>query len=124
MLLGLEGTTLWATPTAEAELTNLYRDETLEAKRLPIKACAWTACFRSEAGAAGKDTRGILRQHQFQKVELFKFPHPEKSYEEHEAIVRHAETILPKIGFHYAPLLFFTGALAFVCPKHSDSELC
>ena len=62
---------------------------------------AWTACFRSEAGAAGKDTRGILRQHQFQKVELFKFTHPDKSYEEHEALVRNAETILQKLGLHY-----------------------
>src|SRR6266852_4390636 len=67
----LEGTDLWMTPTAEVQLTNLFRDETLDAESLPIKVCAWTACFRSEAGAAGKDTRGIARQHQFQKVELF-----------------------------------------------------
>ncbi|HTR47427.1 MAG TPA: aminoacyl--tRNA ligase-related protein, partial [Verrucomicrobiae bacterium] len=67
----LEGTDLWLTPTAEVELTNLYRDQTIDADLLPIKVCAWTACFRAEAGAAGKDTRGIKRQHQFQKVELF-----------------------------------------------------
>src|SRR5271168_144331 len=78
----LEGTDLWLTTTAETELTNLYRDQTVEADALPIKVCAWTACFRSEAGAAGKDTRGIKRQHQFQKVEMFKFTRPETSYDE------------------------------------------
>ncbi len=87
----LEGTDLWLTPTAEVELTNLHRDETLDADSLPIKVCAWTACFRSEAGAAGKDTRGIKRQHQFQKVELFKFTRPEQSYDELEKLVRNAE---------------------------------
>ena len=75
----LEGTDLWMTPTAEVELTNLYREETLDADALPIRLCAWTACFRSEAGAAGKETRGIVRQHQFQKVELYKFTRPEQS---------------------------------------------
>ena len=77
----LEGTDLWLTPTAEVELTSLYREETLDADVLPIKLCAWTACFRSEAGAAGKDTRGLKRQHQFQKVEMFKFTRPEESYD-------------------------------------------
>src|SRR5207245_11206531 len=76
----LEGTDLWLTTTAETELTNLYRDETLDADALPIKVCAWTSCFRSEAGAAGKDTRGIKRQHQFQKIELLKLTQPENSY--------------------------------------------
>src|SRR5580693_5311490 len=80
----LEGTDLWLTTTAETELTNLYRDETVDADALPIQLCAWTSCFRSEAGAAGKDTRGIKRQHQFQKVELFKFTDPEHSYAELE----------------------------------------
>src|SRR5262252_40604 len=90
----LEGTDLWLTTTAETELTNLYRDETLDSSLLPIKVCAWTACFRSEAGAAGKDTRGIKRQHQFQKVELFKFTHPDNSYQELESLVSNAESIL------------------------------
>ena len=87
----LEGTDLWLTPTSEVELTSLYRDETLDADLLPIKLCAWTACFRSEAGAAGKDTRGLKRQHQFQKVEMFKFTRPEQSYEELESLVANAE---------------------------------
>ena len=77
-LFKLEGTDFWLTPTSEVELHNLYRDKTLTEDELPIHVTAWTACFRSEAGAAGKDTRGILRQHQFQKVELFKFTHPDK----------------------------------------------
>src|SRR3984893_17983545 len=84
-LFRIENTDFWLTPTSEVELHNLYRDETIAEEKLPIRVTAWTACFRSEAGAAGKDTRGILRQHQLQKVELFKFTHPEKSYEEHEA---------------------------------------
>src|SRR6201987_382597 len=75
----IENSDLWLSPTSETQLTSLYRDETLEAHALPIKVCAWTACFRSEAGAAGKDTRGIKRQHQFQKVEMFKFTRPEQS---------------------------------------------
>src|SRR6266851_7329828 len=83
----LEGTDLWLTPTAEVELTTIYRDETIDADLLPIKLCAWTACFRSEAGAAGKDTRGLKRQHQFQKVEMFKFTRPDQSYEELESLV-------------------------------------
>jgi len=80
---------------------------------------AWTACFRSEAGAAGKDTRGILRQHQFQKVELFKFTHPEKSYEEHEVFVRNAETILEKLGLHYRTILLCTGDMGFASAKRT-----
>ena len=97
-LFKVQDTDFWLTPTSEVELHNLHRDETLAEEKLPVYVTAWTACFRSEAGAAGKDTRGILRQHQFQKVELFKFTHPDKSYEEHEALVRNAETILQKLG--------------------------
>ena len=97
-LFRVEGTDFWLTPTSEVELHNLHRDETIAEEKLPIYVTAWTACFRSEAGAAGKDTRGILRQHQFQKVELFKFTHPEKSYEEHEKLLANAETILQKLG--------------------------
>src|SRR5881398_4002113 len=108
-LFKVQDTDFWLTPTSEVELHNLYRDETIPEEKLPIHVSAWTACFRSEAGAAGKDTRGILRQHQFQKVELFKFTHPEKSYEEHESLVRIAEVILQKLGLHYRSVLLSTG---------------
>jgi seryl-tRNA synthetase len=119
----LQGTDLWLTPTAEVELTSLYRDETLEADSLPIKVCAWTACFRSEAGAAGKDTRGILRQHQFQKVELFKFTRAEDSYEELESLVRDAEDILQRLGLHYRVVLLSTGDMGFASAKTYDLEV-
>ncbi len=122
-LFKVQDTDFWLTPTAEVELHNLYRDETLAEDRLPIFVTAWTACFRSEAGAAGKDTRGILRQHQFQKVELFKFTHPEKSYEEHEALVRNAETILQKLGLHYRTVLLCTGDMGFASAKTYDIEV-
>jgi seryl-tRNA synthetase len=122
-LFRVEGTDFWLTPTSEVELHNLHRDETLAEERLPIHVTAWTACFRSEAGAAGKDTRGILRQHQFQKVELFKFTHPEKSYEEHEALVRNAETILQKLGLHYRTMLLCTGDMGFASAKTYDLEV-
>lgn len=122
-LFKLEDTDFWLTPTSEVELHNLYRDATLTEDQLPIQVTAWTACFRSEAGAAGKDTRGILRQHQFQKVELFKFTHPEKSYEEHEALVRNAETILEKLGLHYRTVLLSTGDMGFASAKTYDLEV-
>src|SRR5207244_13069553 len=94
-LFKLEGHDLWLIHTAEVPVTNLFGDEVLEAERLPVKYCAWTACFRSEAGSYGKDTRGIIRQPQFQKVALVKFSLPEKSYEELEYLARDAETIPP-----------------------------
>ena len=119
----LEGTDLWLTPTAEVELTSLYRDETLDAERLPIKHCAWTACFRSEAGAAGKDTRGLKRQHQFQKVELFKFTRPEQSYGELESLVADAERVLQKLGLHYRVVLLCTGDMGFASTKTYDLEV-
>jgi seryl-tRNA synthetase len=122
-LFKVENTDFWLTPTSEVELHNLYRDETIPEEKLPILVTAWTACFRSEAGAAGKDTRGILRQHQFQKVELFKFTHPEKSYEEHEALVRNAETILQKLGLHYRTVLLCTGDMGFASSKTYDLEV-
>src|SRR5215471_13651406 len=122
-LFKLEGTDFWLTPTAEVELHNLYRDETIPEEKLPINVTAWTACFRSEAGAAGKDTRGILRQHQFQKVELFKFTHPEKSYEEHEALTKDAETILQKLGLHHRTVLLCTGDMGFASAKTYDIEV-
>jgi len=122
-LFKLENTDFWLTPTSEVELHNLYRDETVPEEKLPIHVTAWTACFRSEAGAAGKDTRGILRQHQFQKVELFKFTHPEKSYEEHESLTRNAEVILQKLGLHYRTVLLCTGDMGFASSKTYDIEV-
>jgi seryl-tRNA synthetase len=119
----LEGTDLWLTPTSEVELTSLYRDETLDADALPIKVCAWTACFRSEAGAAGKDTRGIKRQHQFQKVELFKFTRPEQSYDELETLVRNAEKCLERLGLHYRVMQLCTGDMGFASAKTYDIEV-
>jgi len=119
----LEGTDLWLTPTAEVELTNLYRDETIDADALPIRVCAWTACFRSEAGAAGKETRGITRQHQFQKVELFKFARPEQSYDELESLVRDAEKILQRLGLHYRVVQLCTGDMGFASAKTYDIEV-
>ena len=119
----LEGTDLWMTPTAEVQLTNLFRDETLDAESLPIKVCAWTACFRSEAGAAGKDTRGIARQHQFQKVELFKFSRPEESYRELESLVSDAEAILQRLGLHYRVVELSTADIGFAAAKTYDLEV-
>src|ERR1700728_235419 len=119
----LEGTDLWLTPTSEVELTNLHRDETLDGDALPIKVCAWTACFRSEAGAAGKDTRGIKRQHQFQKVELFKFTRPEQSYGELETLVRNAEQCLERLGLHYRVMQLCTGDMGFASAKTYDIEV-
>ena len=119
----LEGTDLWLTPTSEVELTSLYRDETIDADLLPIKVCAWTACFRAEAGAAGKDTRGIKRQHQFQKVELFKFTHPDRSYDELETLVRNAEKILERLGLHHRVMQLCTGDMGFASSKTYDIEV-
>jgi seryl-tRNA synthetase len=119
----LEGTDLWLTPTSEVELTSLHRDETLDGDTLPIKVCAWTACFRSEAGAAGKDTRGIKRQHQFQKVELFKFTRPEQSYDELEKLVRNAEKCLERLGLHYRVMQLCTGDMGFASAKTYDIEV-
>jgi seryl-tRNA synthetase len=119
----LEGTDLWLTPTSEVELTSLHREETLDADLLPIKLCAWTACFRSEAGAAGKDTRGLKRQHQFQKVEMFKFTRPEQSYDELESLVAGAELLLQKLGLHYRVMQLCTGDMGFASSKTYDIEV-
>ena len=119
----LEGTDLWLTPTSEVELTSLHRDQTLDADALPIKVCAWTACFRSEAGAAGRDTRGLKRQHQFQKVEMFKFTRPEQSYDELESLVSDAESLLQKLGLHYRVMLLCTGDMGFASSKTYDIEV-
>jgi len=122
-LFKLEGTDYWLIPTAEVPVTNLYRDEVLEAENLPLKHCAWTACFRSEAGSYGKDVRGIIRQHQFQKVELVKFVLPEKSYEELESLTRDAEMILQKLGLPYRVVVLCTGDMGFSSAKTYDIEV-
>jgi seryl-tRNA synthetase len=119
----IEGSDLWLTPTSEVELTSLYRDSTIDADSLPIKVCAWTACFRSEAGAAGKDTRGIKRQHQFQKVEMFKFARPDTSYDELESLVRNAEAILQRLGLHYRVMQLCTADMGFASAKTYDIEV-
>jgi len=114
---------LWLIPTAEVPVTNLYRDEVLDAARLPISLTAYTPCFRSEAGSYGKDVRGIIRQHQFQKVELVKFSRPEDSYEEHEKLTRNAETILQKLGLRYRTVALCTGDMGPSSAKTYDIEV-
>jgi seryl-tRNA synthetase len=114
---------LWLIPTAEVPVTNLYRDEILDAARLPISLTAYTPCFRSEAGSYGKDVRGIIRQHQFQKVELVKFARPESSYDEHEKLTRNAETVLQKLGLHYRVVTLCTGDMGPSSAKTYDIEV-
>ncbi len=114
---------LWLIPTAEVPVTNLYRDEVLDQSRLPISLTAYTPCFRSEAGSYGKDVRGIIRQHQFQKVELVKFAHPEHSYEEHEKLTRDAEEVLQKLGLHYRTMALCTGDMGAASAKTYDIEV-
>ena len=122
-LFKLENSDYWLIPTAEVPVTNLYRDEVLEASQLPIKYCAWTACFRSEAGSYGKDTRGLIRQHQFQKVELVKFALPEKSYEELESLTHDAEMVLQRLNLPYRVVALSTGDLGFSSAKTYDLEV-
>jgi len=114
---------LWLIPTAEVPVTNLYRDEVLDQSQLPISLTAYTPCFRSEAGSYGRDVRGIIRQHQFQKVELVKFAHPEKSYEEHEKLTHDAEEVLQKLGLHYRVVTLCTGDLGPSSAKTYDIEV-
>jgi seryl-tRNA synthetase len=114
---------LWLIPTAEVPVTNLYRDEVLDAARLPVSLTAYTPCFRSEAGSYGKDVRGIIRQHQFQKVELVKFARPETSYEELEKLTKHAETVLQKLGIHYRVMALCTGDMGASSAKTYDIEV-
>jgi len=114
---------LWLIPTAEVPVTNLYRDETLDGARLPISLTAYTPCFRSEAGSYGKDVRGIIRQHQFQKVELVKFSQPQKSYEELEKLTHNAETVLQKLGLHYRVVTLCTADVSFSSAKTYDLEV-
>lgn len=114
---------LFLDPTAEVPVTNIYMDEILEGSQLPIYLTAYTACFRREAGSAGKDTRGLLRVHQFDKVELVKFTTPETSYEEHEKLTANAETIVQRLGIPYRVVLLSTGDIGFSAAKCYDIEI-
>jgi seryl-tRNA synthetase len=114
---------LWLIPTAEVPVTNLYRDEVLDRHGLPVSLTAYTPCFRSEAGSYGKDVRGIIRQHQFQKVELVKFSRPENSYDEHEKLTRDAEEVLQKLGLHYRVMALCTGDMGAASAKTYDIEV-
>jgi seryl-tRNA synthetase len=119
----LENSDYWLVPTAEVPVTNLYRDETLEGGRLPVKLCAYTPCFRSEAGSYGRDVRGIIRQHQFQKVELVKFAHPDHSYDELEKLTADAEDILRRLGLPFRTVVLSTGDTGFSAAKTYDIEV-
>jgi len=114
---------LWLIPTAEVPVTNLYRNEVLEAARLPVSLTAYTPCFRSEAGSYGKDVRGIIRQHQFQKVELVKFVRPQSSYDELEKLTHDAEEVLQKLGLHYRVVALSTGDMGPSSAKTYDLEV-
>jgi len=114
---------LWLIPTAEVPITNLYRGEVLEASHLPISLTAYTPCFRSEAGSYGKDVRGIIRQHQFQKVELVKFARPDTSYDELEKLTHDAEEVLQRLGLHYRVVALSSGDMGFSSAKTYDIEV-
>jgi seryl-tRNA synthetase len=113
----------WLIPTAEVPVTNIFRDETIDLSSGTISFTAYTPCFRSEAGSHGKDTRGMIRQHQFQKVELVKFTRPEDSTAEHEALTHHAETVLERLGLPYRRMLLCTGDMGFSAAKTYDLEV-
>jgi seryl-tRNA synthetase len=119
-LYKVEGQDLWLIPTAEVPLTNFHRDEILDADALPLKYVAYSHCFRSEAGAAGKDTRGFIRLHHFSKVELVKVTTPEQSMAEFESLLGDAETILQRLGLHYRVMLMCTGDMGFAQYKKYD----
>ena len=110
-------------PTAEVPVTNLHRDEILDGSKLPIKYCAYSACFRAEAGSAGRDTRGIIRQHQFNKVEMVKFVKPQDSYDELESLTNDAEILLQGLGLPYRVVCLSTGDLGFSSAKTYDVEV-
>ncbi len=122
-LFKVEGTDYYLVPTAEVPVTNIYRDEVLEKAELPKKFVAYTPCFRSEAGSYGKDVRGLIRQHQFNKVELVKFADPETSYDELESLTRDAEDILQRLGLHYRVVVLCTGDMGFASAKTYDLEV-
>jgi seryl-tRNA synthetase len=122
-LFKTEGSDHWLTPTAEVPVTNLYRDEVLDETKLPLSLVAYTPCFRSEAGSYGKDVRGIIRQHQFQKVELVKFARPDQSNEEHEKLTGHAEAILQRLHLPYRKVLLCAGDTGASSSKTYDLEV-
>ncbi|MFP4171705.1 MAG: serine--tRNA ligase [Candidatus Hydrogenedentota bacterium] len=122
-LFRLEGHDLWLLPTAEVALANMHRDEVLKDKDLPLRCTAYTPCFRSEAGSYGKDTRGMIRQHQFGKVELFAFTRPEESWDELETLTQAAETILRRLGLPYRVATLCTGDMGFAAAKTYDIEV-
>jgi seryl-tRNA synthetase len=121
---GIEGKEdYYLIPTAEVPVTNIFRDETLDFSELPKKFVAYTPCFRSEAGSYGKDVRGLIRQHQFNKVELVKFADPAKSYDELEALTKDAEEVLQRLGLHYRVIVLCTGDMGFSSAKTYDIEV-
>jgi seryl-tRNA synthetase len=122
-LFKVDGGAFYLIPTAEVPVTNLHRDEVLEEAQLPIRYCAFTPCFRSEAGSYGKDTKGMIRQHQFHKVELVKFAHPDRSYEELEGLTSDAEAVLEALGLHYRRVTLCTGDMSFSSAKTHDLEV-
>ena len=122
-LFKCEGHDFWLIPTAEVPVTNIYRDETIDGEALPVRLCAYTPCFRSEAGSYGRDVRGIIRQHQFQKVELVKFTRPEESYEELEKLTADAEDILVRLGLPFRTVVLSSGDMGFSSAKTYDIEV-
>jgi seryl-tRNA synthetase len=122
-LFKLENTDYWLIPTAEVPVTNLFRDETLDAEKLPINFCAYTPCFRSEAGSYGRDVRGIIRQHQFQKVELVKFSRPDDSYDQLDRLTDDAEDILRRLELPFRTIVLCTGDMGFGSAKTFDIEV-
>ncbi|MBR3844203.1 MAG: serine--tRNA ligase [Clostridia bacterium] len=119
----VENTDYFLIPTAEVPVTNIHRDEIIDGSKLPIKYCAYSACFRGEAGSAGRDTRGLIRQHQFNKVELVKFADPEHSYEELESLTQDAERVLQGLGLPYRVVCLSSGDIGFSSAKTYDIEV-
>lgn len=122
-VFALKDTDYFLIPTSEVPVTNYYRDDILDEDKLPLSFCAYSPCFRSEAGSAGRDTKGLIRQHQFNKVELMTFAHPEKSYEIHEALTSHAEQCLIELELPYRKVALCTGDIGFGAAKTYDLEV-
>ena len=122
-LFKLEGWEYYLVPTAEVPVTNIHKEETVAEGDLPLAYTAFTPCFRSEAGSYGKDTKGLIRQHQFNKVELVRFSHPDSSYDELELLLGHAEVVLQRLGLHYRVVVLCTGDLGFSAAKTYDIEV-
>lgn len=122
-LFRVEGVDLFLAPTAEVPVTNLHRDETLDESSLPLRYCAFTPCFRAEAGSHGRDVRGLIRQHQFHKVELVQFVHPDHSWEQLEELTGHAEAVLQELGLHYRVVSLASGDLGFSAARTYDIEV-